>query len=98
MLMESGGSGWLIRGYGRLGYRGTYHHWQGGGGEYEYPDERGRFDDDEVLVRHVVLHLRWSGSGAWWSWDMRGADSMEGWEEWCPRFHGWTTGTPIFGE
>lgn len=56
MLVESGGGVWFLRGYGRLGYSGTYHSWQARGGEYEYPRARGRFDDDETFVRYVVLH------------------------------------------
>ena len=39
-----------------MGYRGNYHLWKARGGEYEYPDGRGRFDDNEEFVRYVVLH------------------------------------------
>ena len=46
----------FVQSFARLGYRGNYHFWKARGGEYEYPDGRGSFDDDEYFVRYVVLH------------------------------------------
>lgn len=46
----------FVQSFARLGYRGNYHLWNARGGEYEYPDGRGRFEDDQYFVRYVVLH------------------------------------------
>lgn len=56
IVAESSQRGLFIRSFTRMGYRGNYHLWKARGGEYEYPDGRGRFDDNEEFVRYVVLH------------------------------------------
>lgn len=55
MVMERAFGGAFIRAYGRVAYLGNYHFWNARGGEYQYPGRRGRFDDDEVFVRYVVV-------------------------------------------
>lgn len=56
MVVERSIGNSFIRAYGRLGYHGSYHFWMARGGEYQYPERRGRFDDDEAFVRYVVIH------------------------------------------
>ena len=56
MLMEMARGEMFLRAFARLGYRGNYHVWNARGGEYEYPGSRGRFDDDQHLVRYAVRH------------------------------------------
>ncbi len=56
MLVEETRGGVFLRSFARLGYRGNYHTWKARGGEYEYPGGQGRFDDDEELIRYLVLH------------------------------------------
>ena len=46
----------MLRSFARFGYRGNYHSWAARGGSFEYPGRQGRFDDDEELVRYLVLH------------------------------------------
>ena len=55
LVMNRAIGGSFIRAYGRLAYRGNYHFWKARGGEYQYPGQRGRFDDDEAFVRYVVV-------------------------------------------
>ncbi len=40
----------------RVGYQGNLHPWNARGGEYEYQNRRGRFEDDRHFVRYIVLH------------------------------------------
>ncbi len=56
MLVDVTRGEMFLRSFARVGYRGTYHAWAARGGEYEYPGSRGRFADDEELVRYLVLH------------------------------------------
>ena len=56
LLVEEERGEVFVRAFARLGYRGNYHVWNARGGEYEYPDAHGRFDDDQHLVRYVVRH------------------------------------------
>ena len=56
MLVEERRGEVFLRSFVRFGYRGTYHEWGARGGAFEYPDRRGRFADDEQLVRYLVLH------------------------------------------
>ena len=56
MLVEERRGGLYVRSFARLAYRGSYHSWTAGGGEYEYLDRQGRFDDDQELLRYLVLH------------------------------------------
>ena len=46
----------FIQSLARLGYRGNYHFCGRPRGEYEYPDRRVSFDDDEHFVRYLILH------------------------------------------
>ena len=56
MLVEETRGDVFLRSFARFGYRGNFHSWEARGGEYEYPRRQGRFDDDEDLVRYLVLH------------------------------------------
>lgn len=56
IIAENTHRGLFFQSFARTGYRGNYHLWKARGGEYEYPDGRGRFDDDAEFVRYVVLH------------------------------------------
>lgn len=56
MLVEEGSGETFLRVFARFGYRGNYHVWNARGGEYEYRGRRGRFEDDELLVRYAVRH------------------------------------------
>ena len=56
MLVEERTGELFLRSFARVGYRGAYHAWAAGGGEYEYPDRQGRFADDDELIRYLVLH------------------------------------------
>ena len=42
MLVEERRGGLYVRSFARLAYRGSYHSWTAGGGEYEYLDRQGR--------------------------------------------------------
>ena len=56
MLVETTRGKVFLRSFARVGYRGTYHAWSAHGGEYEYRGRKGRFADDEQLIRYVMLH------------------------------------------
>ncbi len=69
----------------RVGYQGNLHFWNARGGEYEYQNRRGRFEDDRHFVRYIVLHQVFFG-GMHAQLGHRGTDGMGGWAETCP---GW---------
>ena len=56
MLVDERRGGLNVRSFARLAYRGSYHSWTARGGEYEYPDRQGRFDDGQELLRYLALH------------------------------------------
>ena len=56
MLLDEAMDGVFVRSFARLGYRGNYHSWKARGGDYDYPGSQGEFDDNEDLIRYLVLH------------------------------------------
>ena len=93
MLVEVARGEMYLSAFARLGHRGNYHVWSARGGEYEYPGSRGKFDDEQHLVRYAVRHQAVHAAFSW-SWDRRRATaSTEGSEDRCRSFRGWKTGT-----